>query len=84
MKFKVDKDLCIGCGACASICDEVFEIKDDGYAEAIDKEITDDEVKENAISAMEGCPTGAIREVKDEDKVKDKKEEKIKDKNEEK
>lgn len=84
MKFKVDKDVCIGCGACASICDEVFEIKDDGYAEAIDKEITDDEVKENAISAMEGCPTGAIREVKDEDKVKDKKEDKVKDKKEEK
>ena len=84
MKFKVDKDLCIGCGACASICDEVFEIKDDGYAEAIDKEITDDEVKENAISAMEGCPTGAIREVKDEDKVKDKKEDKVKDKKEDK
>ncbi len=84
MKFKVDKDVCIGCGACASICDEVFEIKDDGYAEAIDKEITDDEVKENAISAMEGCPTGAIREVKDEDKVKDKKEDKVKDKKEDK
>ena len=67
MKFKVDKDVCIGCGACASICDEVFEIKDDGYAEASDKEITDEEVKENAISAMEGCPTNAIREVKDKE-----------------
>ncbi len=62
MKFKVDKDLCIGCGACASICEEVFEITDDGYAEAKDEEITNDEIKENAISALESCPTSAISE----------------------
>ena len=62
MKFKVDKDLCIGCGACASICEEVFEINDDGYAEAKDEEITNDEIKENAISALESCPTSAISE----------------------
>ena len=66
-KYVIDEGTCIGCGACASICDEVFEIKDDGYAEANDKEVTDEEVKENAISAMEGCPTSAIREVKDEE-----------------
>ena len=62
MKFKVDKDLCIGCGACASICEEVFEITDDGYAEAKDEEVTNDEIKENAISALESCPTSAISE----------------------
>ena len=62
MNFKVDKDLCIGCGACASICEEVFEITDDGYAEAKDEEITNDEIKENAISALESCPTSAISE----------------------
>ncbi len=62
MKFKVDKDTCIGCGACEAICDEVFEITDDGYAVAKDEKITDDEVKEKAISAMEGCPTEAIHE----------------------
>ena len=62
MKFKVDKDLCIGCGAWASICEEVFEITDDGYAEAKDEEITNDEIKENAISALESCPTSAISE----------------------
>ena len=64
MKFKVDKDLCIGCDACASICEEVFEITDDGYAEAKDEEITNDEIKENAISALESCPTSAIDEEK--------------------
>ena len=62
MKFKVDKDLCIGCGACASICEEVFEITDDGYATAKDEEVTNDEIKENAISVLESCPTSAISE----------------------
>lgn len=62
MKFKVNEDACIGCGACASICEEVFEINDEGYAIAKDEKVTDDEIKENALSAMEGCPTDAISE----------------------
>lgn len=63
MKFEVDKDACICCGACAAICKDVFEINDEeGYAVAKDKEVTDEEVKDNAISAMEGCPTSAIHE----------------------
>lgn len=61
MKFKVDENACICCGACASICDEVFEISDDGFAVAKDENITDEEIKENAISAMESCPTEAIK-----------------------
>lgn len=71
MKFKVDKDSCIGCGACQAICEEVFEITDDGYATAKDVEVKDEDVKENAISAMEGCPTSAIIKVKDEDVKED-------------
>ena len=71
MKFKVDKDSCIGCGACQAICEEVFEITDDGYATAKDVEVKDKDVKENAISAMEGCPTSAIIEVKDKDVKED-------------
>ena len=65
MKFKVNEEACIGCGACASICEEVFEINDEGYAVAKEEEITDEEIKENAISAMEGCPTEAISEEKE-------------------
>lgn len=61
MKFKVDENACICCGACASICDEVFEISDEGFAVAKDENITDEEIKENAISAMESCPTEAIK-----------------------
>lgn len=65
MKFEVDKDACICCGACAAICEDVFEISDEGFAVAKDKEITDEKIKDDAISAMEGCPTSAIHEKKD-------------------
>ena len=62
MKFKVNQDTCIGCGACQATCGEVFEINDDGIAEVIVDEISED-VKEDAIDAKEGCPVGAIEEV---------------------
>ena len=68
MKFKVNKDACIGCGACQAICEDVFETTDDGYATAKDVEVTDEEVKEDAISAMEGCPTSAIEEIDENNK----------------
>ena len=55
MKANVDKDTCIGCGACPSICPEVFSMDDDGLAKAIDSEIPED-VQE----ARDGCPVDAI------------------------
>ena len=65
MKFNIDKDLCIGCGAGQSICDEIFTIEDDGYAVAKDVNVKDEEIKESAIEAMEGCPTNAISKKED-------------------
>ena len=56
MKANVDKDTCIGCGACPSICPEVFSMDDDGLAKAIDSEIPED-VQESAKEARDGCPT---------------------------
>ncbi len=64
MKVKVDKNLCIGCGACQAIEPSVFELEDDGLAKAIDEEIKED-IKENVIDALEGCPTSAISEVEE-------------------
>ncbi len=64
MKLKVNKDLCIGCGACQAVCPEVFEIEDDGLAGVIVDEI-DEKVAEEAIDAKEGCPTSAIEEEND-------------------
>ena len=61
MKFKVNKEICIGCGACQAIAPDVFEIDDDGLANSTVNEINE-ELKEDAIDAMEGCPVNAIEE----------------------
>lgn len=49
-------DNCIGCGLCASICPEVFEMTDTGLAEAVDQDVS----AESAEEAMQGCPVNAI------------------------
>ena len=36
---KIDKDKCIGCGACVATCPDVFDFGDDGLAEVINDEI---------------------------------------------
>lgn len=52
---KVDKNTCIGCGLCTSICSEVFKMGDDNKAEVVsDKDLPC--VKE----AIESCPVNAI------------------------
>ena len=59
MQANVDKELCIGCELCTSICPEVFSMDDDGLAKAIDSEIPED-VQESAKEARDGCPVDAI------------------------
>lgn len=63
MKVIVNKDACIGCGACAAICDSVFEIDDEGLSTLKDDEVEKDE-EELVRDACDSCPTGAI-EVED-------------------
>jgi ferredoxin len=53
--IKVNKEKCIGCGLCASLCKEVFFIGKDGKADVkAQKKIPC--VKE----AIESCPVSAI------------------------
>lgn len=59
MKAKVLDNLCIGCGACAALVPDEFEINDDGVAQAINEEIKEDN-KELAEDAKDNCPTNAI------------------------
>ena len=59
MKAYVDKNTCIGCGLCADICPEIFEMEDDGLAVAKDIDIPDD-LLESAKEAEESCPVDAI------------------------
>ena len=59
MKANVDREACIGCELCASICPEVFEMDDDQIATVIANPIPEDE-ENNAVEAEESCPTEAI------------------------
>jgi len=52
---KVDPNTCIGCGLCESICEDVFEVKDDGKSH-VKKQSGDPCVDE----AIEQCPVEAI------------------------
>jgi ferredoxin len=62
-KVVVVKDACIGCGSCAAIAPDVFEMTDEGFAqvkENIDFENMDEEQEKDVMDALEGCPTSAI------------------------
>jgi ferredoxin len=57
-KVTVDKKLCIGCGLCASMLPEVFEIEDDGKSSVKNENGAPiEKIKE--IADM--CPTRAIK-----------------------
>lgn len=58
-KVVVNKELCIGCGACQEIAKGIFEIDDDGLAKVVCEKI-EEEKEEDVIDAAEGCPTSAI------------------------
>jgi ferredoxin len=60
MKAFVDRDACIGCGLCESICPEVFRMDDEGISEVIVDDIPDS-LLEAAQDAASQCPAGAIR-----------------------
>ena len=57
MKFKVDADTCIACGACEETCPEVFAVDDYSTVKVDDVSA---ELQESALEAEEGCPVGAI------------------------
>lgn len=59
MKVKVNKDACIGCGACAAICDKVFTINDEGLSDVINEDVKEED-KQAVQDAVDSCPTGAI------------------------
>lgn len=61
MKVKVNKDACIGCGACVAICEKIFEFNDEGIS-TVKKEEVPKEEEQAAREAIDSCPTGAIVE----------------------
>ncbi|MDR0831951.1 MAG: ferredoxin [Bacillales bacterium] len=53
-KIKVDRDACIGCGACVAIAEGVFDLDDEGKATVVGEG--------SAQEAIDSCPVGAISE----------------------
>jgi len=59
-KIIIDQKTCIGCGACASVCEEVFELRDkNGEMKAFAKK--KETTAECAKEAADVCPVQAIK-----------------------
>ena len=62
MKVTVDEERCAGHGMCLTLCPEVFEMTDDGWAVADPGEVP--AALESAVSdAIANCPEQAITEI---------------------
>lgn len=57
MAIIIDKKKCIGCGACAAVAPEVFEMGDDGKSQIVKGKIDMKKAKEGADT----CPVQAIK-----------------------
>lgn len=59
MKATIDRDGCISCGVCPSVCPEVFRMGEDGPAEVYVDTVPAD-VEDTAKEAEESCPVSVI------------------------
>ncbi|MBU5455811.1 ferredoxin [Caproiciproducens sp. MSJ-32] len=59
MIAKVDQDTCIGCGLCPTICEDVFEMGDEGKAQ-VKVDVVPEGAEDAAKEAEESCPVNAI------------------------
>lgn len=60
-KITVDKELCIGCAACTAVSSEIFELDDDGKAQAKKAETETEEELKQAKEGADTCPVNAIK-----------------------
>ncbi len=60
MRVTIDRDGCIGCGLCESICPEVFKLDEEGKAYASEGNI-DAEYKNGCLSSAKDCPVSVIK-----------------------
>lgn len=59
MNAFVDRDACIGCGICESVCPEVFQMDNEGKAKVIVGEISA-QAQACTNEAAGSCPVAAI------------------------
>lgn len=58
-KIVLDKEKCIGCGACQAVCPKYFELAEDNKSQVKKEEI--DQADINCLEdAVNGCPVQAI------------------------
>lgn len=60
MKATVNKETCIGCRKCTSLCPAVFMLDDEGKSIVIMEMIPAEQFKESVQQALEQCPVKAI------------------------
>ena len=56
-KIKIDRDACVGCGSCAAMAPDVFEMDDENKSRIKDPKAADDATIQSAAQA---CPANAI------------------------
>lgn len=59
MNAKIDREGCISCGLCQSVCPEVFRMADDGLAEVYVSPVPESAL-DSAIEARDSCPVSVI------------------------
>ncbi|MFX0089119.1 MAG: ferredoxin [Promethearchaeota archaeon] len=69
--MKIDRNLCIACGVCYSLCEDVYETDDEGKSRIVDRFLKeqnedfstgeiDDSLKDCAKEGADSCPVDAI------------------------
>lgn len=57
MKYRINREKCIGCGVCVATCDGATELDDDGKAKILDQE------KLEKCGGRTVCPYEAIEKI---------------------
>ncbi|GAF47624.1 ferredoxin [Rhodococcus wratislaviensis] len=58
-RVSVDPQVCEGHGQCFIEAPNIFEMDDDGYAQAVSESV-DDELAPKVEQAVRACPAGAV------------------------
>ena len=68
-RFDVDEDLCIGCGLCHERVPENLEVPVGDLVARVKKQPVDADEAAGCHEAAEYCPTGALNQVRVEDRL---------------